>query len=120
MALARPTSGPMIETHDLRRTFTSRKSVVEAVRGVDLSIGAGEIFGFLGPNGAGKTTTLRMLATLLTPSAGEATVAGADIAVTDRNDPDPVAAIGLRIGVFEPLRYAGDLLARAFDGLAWP
>ena len=62
--------GPMIETHDLRRTFKSRKAEVEAVRGVDLSVGAGEIFGFLGPNGAGKTTTLRMLATLLTPDRG--------------------------------------------------
>jgi ABC-2 type transport system ATP-binding protein len=71
--------GPVIETHDLQRTFRSRKTVVEAVRGVDLTIGAGEIFGFLGPNGAGKTTTLRMLATLLTPTAGEATVAGADL-----------------------------------------
>jgi ABC-2 type transport system ATP-binding protein len=79
MAQARPTSGPVIETHDLRRTFTSRKTEVEAVRGVDLSVGTGEIFGFLGPNGAGKTTTLRMLATLLTPTSGEATVAGADL-----------------------------------------
>ena len=61
----------MIETHDLRRTFKSRKTDVEAVRGVDLQVGAGEIFGFLGPNGAGKTTTLRMLATLLTPTAGD-------------------------------------------------
>ena len=79
MAQARPTSGPMIETHDLRRTFKSRKTEVEAVRGVDLSVGTGEIFGFLGPNGAGKTTTLRMLATLLTPTSGEATIAGADL-----------------------------------------
>src|SRR5690606_38893952 len=47
--------------------------------GVDLTVGEGEIFGFLGPNGAGKTTTLRMLATLLTPDGGEATVAGADL-----------------------------------------
>ena len=86
MALARPTSGPMIETYDLRRTFKSRKSEVEAVRGVDLSVGAGEIFGFLGPNGAGKTTTLRMLATLLTPSSGEATIAGADL----RHEPQAV------------------------------
>ena len=76
----------MIETHDLRRTFKSRKSEVEAVRGVDLSVGAGEIFGFLGPNGAGKTTTLRMLATLLTPTSGEATVAGADL----RREPQQV------------------------------
>jgi ABC-2 type transport system ATP-binding protein len=71
--------GPIIETHDLQRTFRSRKTVVEAVRGVDLVVGGGEIFGFLGPNGAGKTTTLRMLATLLTPTAGSATVAGADL-----------------------------------------
>jgi ABC-2 type transport system ATP-binding protein len=86
MALARPISGPVIETHDLRRTFKSRKSEVEAVRGVDLNVGAGEIFGFLGPNGAGKTTTLRMLATLLTPTSGEATVAGADL----RREPQAV------------------------------
>ena len=71
--------GPIIETHDLRRTFRVRKTEIEAVRGVDLAVGAGEIFGFLGPNGAGKTTTLRMLATLLTPTSGEATVAGADL-----------------------------------------
>ena len=65
----------MIETHDLRRTFTVRKSAdVEAVRGVDLTVEAGSIFGFLGPNGAGKTTTLRMLATLLAPTSGTAIV----------------------------------------------
>jgi ABC-2 type transport system ATP-binding protein len=71
---------PMIETHGLARTFKTRGATVEAVRGVDLTIGAGEIFGFLGPNGAGKTTTLRMLATLLRPTGGRATVAGADLA----------------------------------------
>ncbi len=69
----------MIETHDLRRTFQGRKSVVEAVAGVDLDVAKGEIFGFLGPNGAGKTTTLRMLSTLLPPTSGEATVAGFDL-----------------------------------------
>ncbi len=79
MAMARPTGGTMIATHDLVRTFSTRKSVVEAVRGVDLEVGVGEIFGFLGPNGAGKTTTLRMLATLLSPTSGEATIAGADL-----------------------------------------
>ena len=71
--------GPVIETRDLRRTFKSRSGTVDAVQGVDLRVNGGEIFGFLGPNGAGKTTTLRMLATLLTPSAGEATIAGADL-----------------------------------------
>jgi ABC-2 type transport system ATP-binding protein len=86
MAHDRPTSGPMIETHELRRTFKSRKTEIEAVRGVDLTVGTGEIFGFLGPNGAGKTTTLRMLATLLKPTAGEATIAGADL----RHEPQQV------------------------------
>ncbi len=85
MATSNPTDR-MILTKDLRRTFTSRKGDIEAVRGVDLTVGAGEIFGFLGPNGAGKTTTLRMLATLLTPTSGEATVAGADL----RKEPQQV------------------------------
>src|SRR6478736_7185509 len=71
--------GSVVSTHDLRRTFKTRGGPVEAVRGVDLDVRAGEIFGFLGPNGAGKTTTLRMLATLLAPTSGTATVAGADL-----------------------------------------
>src|SRR5262247_220942 len=69
----------IIEARGLARTFTSRKRTVEAVRGVDLTVSEGEIVGFLGPNGAGKTTTLRMLTTLLRPTAGTATVAGADL-----------------------------------------
>ncbi len=69
----------MIETRGLRRTFRSRLGPVEAVKGVDLNVDAGEVFGFLGPNGAGKTTTLRMLSTLLPPSGGAATVAGCDL-----------------------------------------
>src|SRR4051794_33626703 len=73
----------MIETRGLRKSFTSRqgreKKTVEAVRGVDLDVSEGEIFGFLGPNGAGKTTTLRMLATLIEPDGGTATIAGADL-----------------------------------------
>src|SRR5580658_10528147 len=69
----------IIEAKGLARTFTSRRGKVEAVRGVDLTVGDGEIVGFLGPNGAGKTTTLRMLTTLLRPTAGTATVAGADL-----------------------------------------
>ena len=79
MAIPTQIRGSVVSTHDLRRTFKSRGGPVEAVRGVDLDVRAGEIFGFLGPNGAGKTTTLRMLATLLTPTAGTATVAGADL-----------------------------------------
>ncbi|WP_412544279.1 ATP-binding cassette domain-containing protein [Longispora sp. K20-0274] len=81
----------MIETVGLKKTFSSRKGDVEAVRGVDLAVEEGEIFGFLGPNGAGKTTTLRMLATLLEPTGGTATIAGADL----RRQPGDVRA---RIG----------------------
>jgi energy-coupling factor transporter ATP-binding protein EcfA2 len=66
----------IIDAHGLARTFRSRKHTVEAVRGVDLTVAEGEIVGFLGPNGAGKTTTLRMLTTLLSPTAGTATARG--------------------------------------------
>lgn len=69
----------VIEAEGLSKSFEVRRAVVEAVRGVDLRVEAGEIFGFLGPNGAGKTTTLRMLATLLEPSGGRAMVAGYDL-----------------------------------------
>jgi ABC-2 type transport system ATP-binding protein len=69
----------MITARGLARTFKTKGGTVEAVRGVDLDVDAGEIVGLLGPNGAGKTTTLRMLTTLLEPSAGSATVAGHDL-----------------------------------------
>ena len=58
---------------------------VEAVKGVEFEVAAGEVFGFLGPNGAGKTTTISMLCTLVTPTAGSASVAGHDI-VRERDD----------------------------------
>ncbi|WP_219825663.1 ABC transporter ATP-binding protein [Nonomuraea typhae] len=73
----------IIEATDLRKTFTTRSrkgpQTVEAVRGVDLAVKKGEIFGVLGPNGAGKTTTIRMLATLIVPDSGHAVVAGHDL-----------------------------------------
>ena len=74
------TADGIIQTAGLRRTFKGRGGEVEAVAGVDLSVAAGDIFGFLGPTGAGKTTTLRILATLLPPTAGTARVAGFDVA----------------------------------------
>ena len=69
-----PAAGDAITTTALVRDFGS----VRAVDGVDLSVREGEIFGFLGPNGAGKTTVIRMLITLLAPTAGTITVAGFD------------------------------------------
>lgn len=65
---------------------------VHAVRGVDLDVAEGEIYGFLGPNGAGKSTVVKMLTTLLTPTGGSATVLGCDLV-------SEAAAIRLRIGV---------------------
>ncbi|SRR6266542_2604838 len=71
-----------IEAAGLRKTY----GAVEAVAGVDLAIGPGEIVGFLGPNGAGKTTTIKLLTGLLRPSAGRAAILGHDV------QREPVAA----------------------------
>jgi ABC-2 type transport system ATP-binding protein len=90
----------------LRRTF---KGGIEAVRDIDLTVGPGEVFGFLGPNGAGKTTTVRMLCTLLPPTAGHATVAGLDVV-------DDAAEVRRRIGValqeigLDPVQTGRELL----------
>src|SRR5213079_3728847 len=95
-----------IEARGLERTF---KGGVEAVRGIDLSVAEGEVFGFLGPNGAGKTTTVRMLCTLLPPTAGSARVAGVDVVA------DP-AEVRRRIGValqeigLDPVQTGRELL----------
>jgi ABC-2 type transport system ATP-binding protein len=77
-----------IQATDLARSFGE----VQAVRGVSLEVGAGEIYGFLGPNGAGKSTVVRMLCTLLLPSAGTANVAGFDVV-------EAADEVRLRIGV---------------------
>ncbi|MEU4517302.1 ATP-binding cassette domain-containing protein [Amycolatopsis sp. NPDC024027] len=72
----------MITARGLERRFRRKGRTggeVHAVKGVDLDVEAGELVGFLGPNGAGKTTTLRMLTTLLKPTAGTATVGGRDL-----------------------------------------
>ncbi|WP_445396060.1 ABC transporter ATP-binding protein [Streptomyces sp. LE64] len=69
-----------ITASGLARTFATPRGPVEAVRGIDLTVQRSEVVGLLGPNGAGKTTILRLLTTLLRPSAGAATVAGRDLA----------------------------------------
>jgi ABC-2 type transport system ATP-binding protein len=71
---------PAIVVRRLSKSFGE----LEAVRGVDFQVAAGEVFGFLGPNGAGKSTTINVLCTLAKPSAGSATVAGYDV-VTERD-----------------------------------
>jgi ABC-2 type transport system ATP-binding protein len=68
--------GSVIQAAGLTKHFGS----IEAVKGIDLDVRRGEIFGFLGPNGAGKSTTINILCTLLRPTAGSATVAGYDVA----------------------------------------
>jgi ABC-2 type transport system ATP-binding protein len=77
-----------IRTIGLERSFGK----LQAVRGIDLEVSPGELYGFLGPNGAGKTTTVRMLVTLLRPTGGNAEVAGFDVA-------DHPAEVRRRIGV---------------------
>jgi ABC-2 type transport system ATP-binding protein len=106
-----------VEAEGLVKTYGSRTGTVEAVRGVDLRVEAGEVFGFLGPNGAGKSTTVRMLTTLLSLTSGVARVAGCDVA----REPD---AVRRRIGValqesgLDPRQTGRELLVlqgRLFD-----
>jgi sodium transport system ATP-binding protein len=70
----------MIEAHALTKTFKDKKrGVITAVENVSFTCRPGQIYGLLGANGAGKTTTLRLLATLLKPSSGSASIAGYDV-----------------------------------------
>jgi len=77
--MSSPPAGAAVRVTALRKTFHTRRGDVEALRGIDLQVAAGQIYGFLGPNGAGKTTTLRILTTLLAADSGEAMVAGVDV-----------------------------------------
>ena len=101
----------MIQARGLVQTFhTGRgKNVkeVRAVDGVDLDVHEGEVVGFLGPNGAGKTTTLRMLTTLLKPTAGTATVAGYDV-VTESVQVRRSIGYVSQVGATFSGAYAGD------------
>ncbi|SCL38732.1 ABC-2 type transport system ATP-binding protein [Micromonospora rhizosphaerae] len=112
-----------IEAAGLRRTYRSRtgwlrpqRREVEAVRGVDLTVGNGELFGLLGPNGAGKTTTIKLLNTLLIPTAGTARVCGHDVVAETREVRRRIGYVfggdrGLydRLSALDNLRYFAEL-----------
>lgn len=74
-----------IETKKLTKIFKSEQGLVEAVKGIDIAVPQGHIFGFLGTNGAGKTTTMRMLTTLIAPTSGQAIIAGYDLITDPKN-----------------------------------
>jgi ABC-2 type transport system ATP-binding protein len=115
----------VVEAHDLKRTYRTstgifrRRSLdVEAVRGVSFEIGEGELFGLLGPNGAGKTTTIKMLITLLIPTAGSARVLGYDVVKDAREVRKRIGYVfggerGLyeRLSALDNLRYFAELYA---------
>jgi len=99
---------PAIEVRGITKTFPPRPRrfvellrgkprppPVEALRGVDLDVPRGELFGLLGPNGAGKTTLVKILATLLLPTAGVARVAGLDVA---RHEKEVRRLVGVVLG----------------------
>ncbi|GER90488.1 hypothetical protein KDW_46500 [Dictyobacter vulcani] len=91
----------LIDLEDVWKCFRVRRDIVEAVRGLHLQVAEGEMFGFLGPNGAGKSTTVRILATLLKPDQGRASVAGFDLA-------NQAAQVRIRIGYVGQSRGIGD------------
>jgi ABC-2 type transport system ATP-binding protein len=115
----------VIEAVDLKRTyrtstgtFRRRSLEVEAVRGITFAVGQGELFGLLGPNGAGKTTTIKMLITLLLPTAGSARVLGYDVVKDAREVRRRIGYVfggerGLydRLSGFDNLRYFSELYA---------
>src|SRR5829696_7465049 len=111
-------STPAVEVRDLVREF---KGGIRAVDGLDLEVGLGEIYGFLGPNGAGKTTCVRILTTLLRPTAGTARVAGHDV-VSDADAVRRSIGVALQEAAIDPLMTGRELLVMqgALHGLRPP
>jgi ABC-2 type transport system ATP-binding protein len=105
-----------IETNGLAKSFGK----TTALAGVDLGIRQGSVYGLLGPNGAGKTTTIRILATLLRPDAGTATVLGHDVVRDARLVREKVSLTGQYASVDEDLTGHENLvLMGRLLGLAW-
>lgn len=100
----------MIHAAGLTRHFVSKKETVEAVKGVDIDVAAGELVAFLGPNGAGKSTTLRMLTTLLPPTSGTAEVAGASITEDPASVRSRIGYIGQGDGAGHSFRVRDELV----------
>ena len=106
------TTTPAIATSGLTRTFTTKKQTVEAVKGLDLHVRAGELVAFLGPNGAGKSTTLRMLTTLLAPTSGAALVAGHDVVSEGRAVRRHIGYVGQGNGAGQQQRGRDELISQ--------
>jgi ABC-2 type transport system ATP-binding protein len=102
-------AGPAVRAEGLVKHYNGREATVEAVRGVDLEIRRGEIFGFLGPNGAGKSTTVRMLTTLLSITSGHAEVAGVDV-VRKPDDARGRIGVALQESGLDPRQTGRELL----------
>jgi ABC-2 type transport system ATP-binding protein len=98
--------GVAIEVRGLERIYPGG---VHAVAGIDLDVDEGEIYAFLGPNGAGKTTTVRMLVTLLRPTAGTAKVAGFDV-VHQAQDVRRSIGVALQEAALDPLMTGLELI----------
>jgi ABC-2 type transport system ATP-binding protein len=102
----------MIYTRGLARHFTVRRQTIKAVRGLDLRVEPGELVALLGPNGAGKSTTLRMLTTLLPPTAGTAHVAGHDVTSAQRAVRRRIGYIGQGNGAGHSQRGRDELISQ--------
>jgi ABC-2 type transport system ATP-binding protein len=111
-------SSPAVEVQGLVRDF---KGGIRAVDGLDLTVPPGEIYGFLGPNGAGKTTSVRILTTLLRPTAGSARVAGHDV-VAQADAVRRSIGVALQEAAIDPLMTGRELLRMqgALHGLRGP
>jgi len=97
---------PVIEIHDLRKTFRSWRSYHRALDGFDMQVGSGQVHGFLGPNGSGKTTTLRTLLGLVNADSGRMTILG-------RPAPEALPEVAHRIGaIVESPQFFGNFSAR--------